>query len=305
MANFRTVVEKIHRLESEIIPKFYKNVLLAIFSRGAIQVGDDGKTWILSELEFEGVADDDLTWKPFALLKETFRLYFGCDDSQCVECCSPQIISAAATIQGADNHIEIEFTPCEPSPSNGYRISYRPIGGGAYRVANVLASPAVIVDENDPPGTSYEGYITGDCGGNQFGAQVPFTAPNEDAPSESPDISASASASASASEPPPPDPEGTIIINVNSGITLNFLSGITHDVGMPISGGSDSGTWTGFTGGAMAINVDSPGGGSWQVAYNGVFQASTTFPAGSGVASPIAGLAAPPNGTTIEISVSI
>jgi hypothetical protein len=93
VANFRTTLERIYQLETELTPKWYKDELLAIYLRGAIQI-DDGTTYLVSDLNFEAINEDDVTWKPFAQLKATTRLYFGCDASECVECCSPIILDA-------------------------------------------------------------------------------------------------------------------------------------------------------------------------------------------------------------------
>lgn len=94
--NFRTTVEKVFQIETELVPKWYKDELLGIYARGAIQV-NDGPTYLVSDLAFEAINDDDLTWKPFAQLTETIRLYYGCDDSECVECCSPIVLNAFTT----------------------------------------------------------------------------------------------------------------------------------------------------------------------------------------------------------------
>lgn len=102
--NFRTEIEKISTFECEITPKWYKDILLGIFSRGAFQVA--GKTWLVSDLAFEALNDDDLMWKPFAQVKETFRLFFGCDESECVECCAPLVLSA-----GVETLLESELEP--------------------------------------------------------------------------------------------------------------------------------------------------------------------------------------------------
>lgn len=104
--NFRTEIEKISTFECEIVPKWFKDILLAIFSRGAFQA--DGKTWLVADLAFEGLNDDDLMWKPFATVRETFRLFFGCDDSTCDECCAPRVLSAGVeTLSESDS----EFLP--------------------------------------------------------------------------------------------------------------------------------------------------------------------------------------------------
>lgn len=101
------------------------------------------------------------------------------------------------------------------------------------------------------------------------------------------------------------DDTGIMIMQVNSGIDLTAVTGITNDVGLPINGATDTGVWTGFTGGSIGITVTSPGGGTWQVSYNGVIQGSTSFASGSSVSSSISGLPAPGNGVTVEIGVFI
>lgn len=94
--NFRTSIDRSWSLECELVPKWYYLELLAILARGAISL-NDGPTYLLSDLNMEAINDDDLLWKPFATLKQTTRLYFGCDTSVCVECCSPRILSATST----------------------------------------------------------------------------------------------------------------------------------------------------------------------------------------------------------------
>jgi hypothetical protein len=93
VTTFRSTLERIYQLDTELVPRWYKDELLAIYLRGAIQV-DDGPVYVVSDLAFEAINEDDLTWKPFAQLKTTTRLYFGCDSSECVECCSPIILDA-------------------------------------------------------------------------------------------------------------------------------------------------------------------------------------------------------------------
>lgn len=90
--NFRTTVEKSWVLETEIVPRWYKDLLLAIYARGEVEIA--GTSYLVDELAFEALNDDDLMWKPFANLKGTARLYFGCADDVCAECCSPQVLSA-------------------------------------------------------------------------------------------------------------------------------------------------------------------------------------------------------------------
>lgn len=95
----------------------------------------------------------------------------------------------------ATNTIQIDFDPCEPAPANGYLVKYRPLGSDEeWRTVepNPTDTPVIIVDENDPKGTSYEGTIQGDCGGGKYGVEVPWEAINDE--------SGSASASGSGSD---------------------------------------------------------------------------------------------------------
>jgi len=59
------------------------------------------------------------------------------------------------------NRITINFLECDPSPSKGYKIKWRVLGSlDQYTDAgNFFVSPAVIVDNDNPPGTQYEGTI--------------------------------------------------------------------------------------------------------------------------------------------------
>src|SRR5688572_2741065 len=131
----------------------------------------------------------------------------------------------------AENTIVIEFVPCEPAPVNGYLVKYRPFGSlEDYRVVepNQTESPIVIVDENDPPGTSYEGTIQGDCGGGVLGVPSPWEFSNSD----------SISGSGSQSEEPPIVGKNAHLVNetgaavqviTNAGV-FNFAAGVNGDI---------------------------------------------------------------------------
>lgn len=110
--NFRTTVDKNWILETELVPKWYKDVLLAIYARGAIEVA--GVKYLVSDLAMDPLNDDDLTWKPYANLKATHRLYFGCDESLCVECCSPVMLNAFTTFDPESPGDESPESPSEP-----------------------------------------------------------------------------------------------------------------------------------------------------------------------------------------------
>lgn len=74
----------------------------------------------------------------------------------------------------ANNIITITFTPCDPAPT-GYNVAYRPVGSSdPFRTAGpFVASPIVINDPEDDPGTEYEGFLIADCEGTP-GPQVAF-----------------------------------------------------------------------------------------------------------------------------------
>jgi hypothetical protein len=130
VANFRTTIEKIHQLETELVPQWFKDVLLAIYSRGAIQV-NDGPAMLVSDLAIEPINDDDVTWKPFAQLKQTFRLYFGCDASECIECCSPEVLSASVVSESAPSESEESASgSVEPTPEQFLGVIQSNSGGG-------------------------------------------------------------------------------------------------------------------------------------------------------------------------------
>jgi hypothetical protein len=74
------------------------------------------------------------------------------------------------------NTITINFTECEPAPTNGYEFRYRPAGSIiTYRDAgNFPSSPAIINDDNDVSGTQYEGHVRADCGSGNVGQWIPW-----------------------------------------------------------------------------------------------------------------------------------
>lgn len=135
ISNFRTVIEKTSQLETELVPQWYKDVLLAIYARGAIQV-NDGRIWLVSELNFEALNDDDLFWKPYAQLKETLRLYFGCDESVCNECCSPQVINASVVSEASSESDSGGGSESEPPAPEQFLGIIQSNSGGSGNVIN-------------------------------------------------------------------------------------------------------------------------------------------------------------------------
>lgn len=79
------------------------------------------------------------------------------------------------------NQISISFTPCDPTPANGYNILWRVRGSNdpLTDAGNFSESPAVFQDEVNPSGTCYEGFIRSDCSesgesGSNFGNLIPW-----------------------------------------------------------------------------------------------------------------------------------
>lgn len=122
----------------------------------------------------------------------------------------------------ANNTIRIAFEGCEPLPSEGFKIFYRPVGSEeAYREApeNYVNSPAEWTDTLDPVCTQYEGYMQGDCGGGKLGPAVTFLTDVICSDESSSDGSGSESGSGSASEPGGGGGEPSDPINVNLAFT--------------------------------------------------------------------------------------
>lgn len=134
-SNFRTTIEKTHLIQTEIVPKWYKNVLLAIYSRGALSV-DEGQIYLVNDLAFEAINDDDLQWKPYAQLKETFRLFYGCDDARCETCCNPQLISVQ--INDGPPVSSSSQGPSEPAPTGCLRVIFAISGSGPWAIGGLM-----------------------------------------------------------------------------------------------------------------------------------------------------------------------
>lgn len=75
------------------------------------------------------------------------------------------------------NTISISIRLCVPAPVNGYRVTYRPVTGGSWRevTGRFFTSPIEFSTAADPADTEYQGYIQGDCGGGNYGVQIPWS----------------------------------------------------------------------------------------------------------------------------------
>lgn len=150
--NFRTSVDRMWQVETELVPQWYADMLEAIYTRGAISV-DDGRTYLVSDLAFEPLNDDDLTWKPFAQLKETTRLYYGCDESECAECCSPTITgvsvsspdesaSDSGSVSGSTSESPSASVSAGPTPGEGNVNVLANCGSSEHKITAIYWDPA-------------------------------------------------------------------------------------------------------------------------------------------------------------------
>lgn len=91
--NFRTILDRIYEFKCELVPAWYKEYLLAIYLRGFIKI--DGIRYQVTDIAFEALDEDDITWKPYAKLQKENKFYFGCDDCEppASVCCDPVVTS--------------------------------------------------------------------------------------------------------------------------------------------------------------------------------------------------------------------
>lgn len=145
---FRASVEKIHQVEHELVPKWFKDLLLAIYARGVVQI-DNGTTYLVADLNFEALNDDDLTWKAQAQLRETYKLFYGCDDSECLECCSPQVLDAFATCEGDSG--ESSASGGSGGPAGNAMLQVLPCAEGAQITGvDINGVPVVLISGSFP-----------------------------------------------------------------------------------------------------------------------------------------------------------
>lgn len=85
------------------------------------------------------------------------------------------------------NYITINFIPCDPTPANGYRLTWRVAGsGGGYTDEGLFTdTPIQFVDNINPAGTCYEGFLQSDCtesgeSGSNLGNAIPWSTPCEE-----------------------------------------------------------------------------------------------------------------------------
>jgi hypothetical protein len=182
--NFRTEKERIYQFWAELVPEWYMVHVDAVFYRGEVFVG--GIKYLVNDTGYEKVEDCKKVWKPTATFKESCYQSFSCEADPCAPpvptCCD--VSSVSATVEFLEgNIITVLFTPCVPTPANGYRLKWRIAGSGdAYtEEGNFFASP-IIFTSGAPGGTCFEGYLQSDCGesgGELLGNLVPWQTPCE------------------------------------------------------------------------------------------------------------------------------
>lgn len=80
---YKNVFSKESVLEFELVPTFFKTILIGIFNRGNIKI--NGVEWRLAqEQEFTILDNDSKLWKLDVALAEECKQYFGCAESECV-----------------------------------------------------------------------------------------------------------------------------------------------------------------------------------------------------------------------------
>jgi hypothetical protein len=99
--NYKTLVEEESQFIFELVPAFYKKILLGVFALGNIRIG--GVAWTLApEQDFAVVDNDSKLWKMDVLLSEKYcEQSFDCGDRDCglIECCDPEFINATVEDQ--------------------------------------------------------------------------------------------------------------------------------------------------------------------------------------------------------------
>lgn len=120
--------------QCELMPKFYKDVIIGIANRGIMKI--DGIDWTLSENNEVSLLDkDSKLWAVDILLGEQCLQYFGCGQADCElptppeeECCSPTDVEGDIT-EGIIPECcspDIESTHLEVSDPGGSSVPVEP-----------------------------------------------------------------------------------------------------------------------------------------------------------------------------------
>lgn len=98
---YKSVFNREWLFEQDIVPTFYKDVLIGIYNRGMVQV--DGKEWKLADSQDIAMIDtDSKLWRLDIIFDEECKQSYGCKPRDCFlpvdPCCVPTLISADAVI---------------------------------------------------------------------------------------------------------------------------------------------------------------------------------------------------------------
>lgn len=94
---YKSVFVREYLFECEIVPKFYKDVLIGIYNRGNVQF--DGVEWKLAEGQDIRIIDNDSKlWRVDIILDEECKQTYGCKPRDCATkaCCDPVIEEATS-----------------------------------------------------------------------------------------------------------------------------------------------------------------------------------------------------------------
>lgn len=129
---YKSVFVRESLFESEIVPKFYKDVMIGIYNRGNIQI--DSVEWKLAESQDIRVIDNDSKlWRVDVTLDSECKQTFGCKPMDCAlkACCDPVV--GEATVQTipdppepvcnrytnthvSESAVDVEYIDCNGDP---------------------------------------------------------------------------------------------------------------------------------------------------------------------------------------------
>lgn len=108
------------------------------------------------------------------------------------------------------NTITINFVPCIPPPTGGFRVRYRIVGDTDFIEIGPFTESPIIFEAEGPPCSDYEGFLFSDCGGGKIGDELPWSV-------------GCAPASVSVSEPPP---DNVLVINGAGGYIIHSVANL-------------------------------------------------------------------------------
>lgn len=80
---YRNIMTRQYVLESELIPPFYKDVLIGVVARGLILINGADQYTLEAAQQISPIDKGSQLWAPDILLGKIYRGYYGCDDTIC------------------------------------------------------------------------------------------------------------------------------------------------------------------------------------------------------------------------------